>query len=127
MNNIDTCQDLLLSSLTDYYNNNPHNKKILKDIIEGNHKLSLRLIDWLVTHYSKTYNTFYWIHKNTEEIYESYPENMVDSKESKELKKISRMKSVLNFRGKINNQEPPKLKRKRSIFYSCKLIKRYKI
>ena len=100
MSDIDTCQDLLLTSLTDYYNNNPQNKQILKDIIEGNHKLSLRLIDWLVTHYAKTYNTFYWIHKNTDEIYESYPENMVDSKESKELKKIN---VYLDYRAQLKS------------------------
>lgn len=66
--------DLLLSSLTDYYNNNEKNKYILKDIIEGKHKLSLRIIEWIVTQYSKYYNVYYWIDNNkNENIYNYYP------------------------------------------------------
>jgi|694.fasta_scaffold82752_5 hypothetical protein len=100
MINIDLCQDLLLTSLTEYYNSNPQNKQILKDIIEGKHKLSLRLIDWLVTHYAKTHNTFYWIHKNTEKIYEFYPEHINDSNECKQLKKIN---VYLDYRAQLKS------------------------
>lgn len=96
----DTCQDLLLSSLTEYYNNHPENKIILKEIIEGKHKLSLRLIDWLVTHYAKTHNTFYWIHKSLEDIYESYPEHIIDSQESKLIKKIN---LYLDYRAQLKS------------------------
>ena len=63
------CQDLLLISLNDFYNKNPEYKFILKKIINGNHKLSLRLIDWLVTHYSRINNIYYWIHNNSEIFY----------------------------------------------------------
>jgi hypothetical protein len=38
--------------------------QILKDIIYQNSPLSLRLIDWLVTNYSKKYNIIYPINKN---------------------------------------------------------------
>ena len=65
------CQELLLTSLTDYYNKNPLNKQTLKDIIDGKHTLSLRIIDWFVTHYSKTNNIYYWI--NECNIYEKFP------------------------------------------------------
>jgi len=67
--------NLLLSSLTDYYNNNEKNKYVLKDIIEGKHKLSLRIIEWIVTQYSKSNNVYYWIDNNSkdEKIYDYYP------------------------------------------------------
>jgi len=60
-----TCNDLLLSSLTSFYNNHPDYKYLLQDIINGNHRLSLRLIDWFVTHYSKSHNTCYWVGKDS--------------------------------------------------------------
>jgi hypothetical protein len=41
---------------------------ILKDIVYQNNPLSLRLIDWLVTNYSKKYNIIYPIVKNNTEI-----------------------------------------------------------
>ena len=58
---VETCRDLLLSSLSVFYENNTEYKYLLKEIIDGHHKLSLRLIDWFVTHYSKTHNISYWI------------------------------------------------------------------
>jgi hypothetical protein len=42
--------------------------QILKDIIYQNNPLSLRLIDWLVTNYSKKYNIIYPITKNNEDV-----------------------------------------------------------
>ena len=35
----------------------------LLNIIETNHKVSLRIIDWFVTNYSKKFNVFYTIYK----------------------------------------------------------------
>lgn len=59
MNQLGQC--LLLTSLTEFYNKNDKYKQILKDIIDGKHKLSLRIIEWLVTHYAKINNIYYWI------------------------------------------------------------------
>ena len=42
--------------------------QILKDIIYQNNPLSLRLIDWLVTNYSKKYNIMYPLNKNNGDI-----------------------------------------------------------
>jgi len=54
--------DLLLLSLSNYYSKN--NKiYILKDIVENNSKLSLRLIDWYVTNYCKQHNIVYILKK----------------------------------------------------------------
>jgi len=63
-------QNLLLTSLTDFYNKNPKYKLLLKNIIQGDHKLSLRIIEWLVTHYAKCHNIFYWIDENKKIYYE---------------------------------------------------------
>lgn len=42
--------------------------QILKDIVYQNNPLSLRIIDWLVTNYSKKYNVIYPICKNNGDI-----------------------------------------------------------
>lgn len=73
MNNLGQC--LLLTSLTDYYNKHENNKQILKQIIDGKHKLSLRIIEWLVTHYAKINNIYYWI-DDKYTIYEQLPDNI---------------------------------------------------
>ena len=71
----DLGQDLLLNSLTEFYNKNSEYKLILKNIIQGNHKLSLRIIEWLVTHYSRMNNIYYWI-DDDKNIYHEYPDNV---------------------------------------------------
>ena len=76
-------QNLLLSSLTEFYNKNPKTKLILKEIIEGKHKLSLRIIEWLVTHYAKSNNIYYWMDED-KEIYDVLPDNIKGN-----LKKIN--------------------------------------
>lgn len=83
-------ETLLLSSLTDFYNKNENYKYILKNIIDGKHKLSLRVIDWLVTHYSKNNNIYYWIEKNQSNInepiiYEDFPLHNVNCEALKKI------------------------------------------
>ncbi len=53
-----SAKDLLMMSLVRFYkqNNNAHINRIIP-IIEGKSDISLRLIDWFVTNYSKKYNT----------------------------------------------------------------------
>jgi len=48
--------DMLLMSLGKFYNDKNNMKKLIK-IIEGSYSVSLRLIDWFVTNYSKKNNT----------------------------------------------------------------------
>lgn len=50
-----TKSDLLKLSLTKFYTN-PQNIKPFKDIVTQQHRISLRLIDWFVTNYSKQHN-----------------------------------------------------------------------
>jgi hypothetical protein len=55
-------QELLLVSLNDFYDNE-YNKLALMDILNGKNKISLRIIDWFVTNYSKKNNIEYPLKK----------------------------------------------------------------
>ena len=57
-----TQNSLLLNNLLKFYNENNNMEKILP-IINGQSKLSLRLIDWFATNYSKKNYTVYNIKK----------------------------------------------------------------
>ena len=56
--------DVLLTSLHNYYKNEKNMKKLLEVINEN--KVSLRIIDWFVTNYSKKKNIYYEIYKDKE-------------------------------------------------------------
>jgi hypothetical protein len=71
----DLGQNLLLSSLTEFYNKTPRHKVVLKEIIEGKHKLSLRIIEWLVTHFAKSHNIYYWVDEE-KNIYSVLPDDV---------------------------------------------------
>jgi hypothetical protein len=71
-----SCQSLLLTSLTTYYQKNPTQHKVFKDIIQGKSTLSLRILDWFVTHYARTNDIIYWIDDTTNEFIEEYPEEV---------------------------------------------------
>ena len=60
---------LLLSSVNEFYKKNPEYMNKLVDIVEGKSKVSLRIIDWLVTHYAKRNNIVYWINDKKKEVY----------------------------------------------------------
>lgn len=53
---ITNSKDLLMISLSKFYHSKVNINKIIP-IVEGTSKISLRLIDWFVTNYSKKYNT----------------------------------------------------------------------
>ena len=62
-------QELLLKSLISFYSSET-NKKIIIPIVNQEKAISLRLLDWLVTNYSKKFNVFYELgHIQTEEGY----------------------------------------------------------
>jgi hypothetical protein len=58
MNGYVTQNDLLLQNLLDFYKNNNNIDKMLK-IINGESKISLRIIDWFTTNYAKKNYTVY--------------------------------------------------------------------
>ena len=58
-----TQNDLLLDNLNNFYQNQNYLNKMV-DIINGNSKISLRIVDWFVTNYSKKYFIVYEIKNN---------------------------------------------------------------
>ena len=72
MDNV-TGKALLLSSISKYFKNNPTKIHYLKEIISGKSFISLRLIDWLLTHYAKNNNIQYWIDDDKNLIYKKLP------------------------------------------------------
>jgi len=59
-----TQDDLLLQNLMNFYEN-PQNMKIIQAIVNGESRISLRIIDWFVTNYAKKYDTEYIIRMRT--------------------------------------------------------------
>lgn len=67
LNNTQTQNDLLMHNLMIFYNNTENVDKMLK-IINGETKLSLRIVDWFVTNFSKKYYTVYELKHNSENV-----------------------------------------------------------
>jgi len=60
-------KNLLYSSLTKFYDSiSPEDMERFLDIINGKSKISLRIIDWFVTNYSKKKNIVYYISQEGE-------------------------------------------------------------
>ena len=64
-NKYSTQNQLLLSKLLEFYQGTDYLDKML-DIINGQSRISLRIIDWFSTNYAKKYFTVYDIKKNDE-------------------------------------------------------------
>ena len=58
-------EETLINFLLTFYKNKMN---LLRDMIYQNTPLSLRLLDWLVTNYSKKYNIIYALHKSNGDI-----------------------------------------------------------
>ena len=76
------CQNLLLSSLTNYYKNHPSYKEKLYNIISSKTKdcVSLRVLDWFVTHYAKSKQIIYWLDDSEDKVYFQYPNEIPQEK-----------------------------------------------
>jgi hypothetical protein len=96
MTDNNTSKELLLLSINSFYNLNEKYKLILKDIIEGKHELSLRMIDWLVTRYAKNNNIIFWINEADNNVYYNLPENYSTDK----FKKIT---LYLDYRAQLKS------------------------
>ena len=55
--------EVLLNSLECYYNDENNGRNLL-NVLDNSHKISLRIIDWFVTNYSKKNNIYYTIYKS---------------------------------------------------------------
>lgn len=60
-NTANTQNELLMQNLTHFYKDKTNLNKMMK-IINGESKISLRIVDWFVTNYAKKYYTVYDIH-----------------------------------------------------------------
>jgi hypothetical protein len=56
---VEAKHDVLLKSLKSYYEENPDAFAKFKAIIRGETRMSLRVLDWLVTNYAKKHNIVY--------------------------------------------------------------------
>ena len=63
--------DVLLESLHSYYSVEKNMNKLL-DVVEVNNKISLRIIDWFVTNYSKKYKVYYNLNTENFIVYLDY-------------------------------------------------------
>lgn len=68
---IDTKLSLLMKSLTDFYKN-PMYIEQMKNIVDQNSVISLRILDWFITNYSKKYRTIINNKNKTLDIYQNY-------------------------------------------------------
>ena len=68
---IDTKLSLLMKSLTNFYSNKKY-IDMMKSIIDQNSVISLRILDWFITNYSKKYRTVIQTNKRTIDVYQHY-------------------------------------------------------
>ena len=64
-------QELIIQNLLLFYGNRSDLREIL-EVLEGNSKMSLRLIDWFVTNYAKKYNICYIVKNQKFFVYNEY-------------------------------------------------------
>ena len=104
--------DLLLSSLQEFLKQDNRLSKILP-IINGESKISLRVIDWFVTNYSKKYNTSYFIDINNNTIIDS-----LDNYNAKDFREfVVYLDYKLQLKGYSKKQFDPFCRRSRINFY----------
>jgi len=71
--------DLLLNRLLEYYKgDNYNNMNIMLSIINGNSRISLRIVDWFATNYAKKHYTIYSLDskENRFKVYNDYKLNL---------------------------------------------------
>jgi hypothetical protein len=68
---IDTKLSLLMKSLTEFYSNSIYIEQI-KSIIDQNSVISLRILDWFITNYSKKHRTIINGSKGSIDVYQNY-------------------------------------------------------
>ena len=66
-----TQNDLLLNSLLNYYEDDNKLKRLIS-IINGEHRISLRIIDWFVTNYAKQQFVVYIIDNRRFKVFHEY-------------------------------------------------------
>jgi len=54
----ETKEDLLIHTLREFYSD-PHHFRVFSDLVLGKHVVSLRVVDWFVTNYSRVHSVRY--------------------------------------------------------------------
>ena len=68
---VDTKLSLLMKSLTEFYTNTVYIEHI-KNIIDQNSVVSLRILDWFITNYSKKHRTIIFSKNGSFDVYQNY-------------------------------------------------------
>jgi len=68
---VDTKLSLLMKSLTEFYKNLNYIQQI-KDIVDQNSVISLRILDWFITNYAKKYRTIVYSNGKKIDVYQNY-------------------------------------------------------
>jgi hypothetical protein len=68
---VDTKLSLLMKSLTEFYKDLKYIKEI-KDIVDQNSVISLRILDWFITNYAKKYRTIICHNNRSIDVYQNY-------------------------------------------------------
>mgnify|MGYP001238048176 CR=1 FL=1 len=93
-------QNLLFNKIKKFFTEKDNIKELL-DIIEGNTKLSLRIIDWFVTNYSK--KNFIVIHNKKKQI-ERFNAGKISPKTKKKLEdKYEEFNVHLNYKSQLKS------------------------
>lgn len=99
-------KNLLYSSLTEFYDSiSPEDMERFLDIISGKSKISLRIIDWFVTNYSKKKNIVYYISQDGEG--DEGPDGASSASEGK--KKGSSKKKRVSPKARYQENAPDKV------------------
>lgn len=92
-----TGKELLLTSITRYFTSNKNDLEKMVEIINSKSDISLRLLDWFVTHYCKMHNVIYWIDDQNRILYEDLPNDEDIAKRAR------RIILHLDYRGQLKS------------------------
>ena len=98
-------QELILVSLNQFYDIE-YNRLALLDILEGKNKISLRIIDWFVTNYSKKHNVEYSLKRkitSPKRITMKKIHGKVSKKEEPRSSNLSQVNVYLSYKNQLNS------------------------
>ena len=94
-------EDLLMSQLTQFFKEN-RNLEIMLPIIDGNSDISLRVLDWFITNYSKTNQIQYKLQDNNDfRVHNNY-KSQLKAYSKKQFDPFCRRERILFYYGDSN-------------------------
>ena len=96
--------NILLESLKNYYEKDNNMDKLLEIIHQTNSKVSLRIIDWFVTNYSKKYNIFYSIFLNENDMKTFETKGYNDKENNPDVKDFGDFEVKRNSEGGLSSR-----------------------